>query len=76
VSTTSTDQQPGVLRRTRQTPASSRQAGRRRTYNPVRPRRSTTLTVVMVLMLAYTLVPLLWLLLSATKDGPSLFSSF
>ncbi|NUR63494.1 MAG: carbohydrate ABC transporter permease [Catenulispora sp.] len=30
----------------------------------------------MVLMLAYTLVPLLWLLLSATKDGPSLFSSF
>jgi multiple sugar transport system permease protein len=30
----------------------------------------------MALMLGYTLVPLLWLLLSATKDGASLFSTF
>jgi len=39
-------------------------------------RRSTPLTVAMLLMLAYTLLPLFWLLMSSTKDGSSLFSSF
>ena len=38
--------------------------------------RSTPLTVVMLLMLVYSLLPLLWLLMSSTKDQPSLFSSF
>lgn len=54
----------------------SARASARRTYRPGREKRSTLLTIVMGLMLAYTLVPLLWLVLSATKDGGSLFSSF
>jgi multiple sugar transport system permease protein len=41
-----------------------------------RRRASTPLTAVMVLMLAYTLLPLLWLLVSSTKDSGSLFDSF
>ena len=53
-----------------------RRRSRARAHRPGRPRKSTSLTIVMALMLAYTLVPLLWLLLSATKDGPSLFSTF
>jgi multiple sugar transport system permease protein len=39
-------------------------------------KRSSALTAVMVLMLAYTMLPLVWLLLSSTKDSGSLFSSF
>ncbi|MFC1440200.1 carbohydrate ABC transporter permease [Streptacidiphilus sp. N1-10] len=34
------------------------------------------MTVAMGLMLAYTLVPLLWLLMSSTKNSQSLFDSF
>jgi multiple sugar transport system permease protein len=51
---------------------------RRPRPRPVRPRRrsSTLLTAVMGLMLAYTLVPLLWLVMSSTKDSRSLFDSF
>jgi multiple sugar transport system permease protein len=41
-----------------------------------RRRASAPLTAVMVLMLAYTLLPLLWLLVSSTKDSGSLFDSF
>ncbi|NUT53452.1 MAG: carbohydrate ABC transporter permease [Saccharothrix sp.] len=44
-----------------------------------RPRRrrgkSTALTVAMGLMLAYTLVPLVWLFISATKSNEDLFDS-
>jgi multiple sugar transport system permease protein len=39
------------------------------------PRRSPLLTVLMVLFLTYTLVPLVWLILSATKTQGDLFSS-
>ncbi|WP_042391946.1 carbohydrate ABC transporter permease [Streptacidiphilus carbonis] len=51
---------------------------RRPRQRPARPRSraSTSLTVAMVLMLAYTLVPLLWLVMSSTKNSQSLFSSF
>lgn len=41
-----------------------------------RNRSSTSLTVAMALMLAYAVVPLLWLLISSTKNSQSLFSSF
>lgn len=41
-----------------------------------RRRGSTSLTVAMFLMLAYTLLPLFWLLMSSTKNSSSLFSSF
>lgn len=40
-----------------------------------RPGRSTALTVAMGLMLAYTLLPLLWLAISATKSNQTLFDS-
>jgi multiple sugar transport system permease protein len=39
------------------------------------PRKSRLLTGLMVLYLCYTLVPLLWLLLSSTKTQADLFSS-
>jgi len=41
-----------------------------------RPGGSTALTGVMLLMLLYTLLPLLWLVMSSTKDSASLFDSF
>jgi multiple sugar transport system permease protein len=41
----------------------------------LRPRRSRTLTVAMSLYLLYTLVPLAWLVISATKTQPDLLST-
>jgi hypothetical protein len=38
-----------------------------RSTSPLTPRRSPLLTGLMVLYLVYSLVPLLWLILSATK---------
>ncbi|TCO44835.1 multiple sugar transport system permease protein [Kribbella antiqua] len=43
--------------------------------SPLRPKRSPLLTGVMVLYLIYTLVPLLWLFISATKTQNDLLSS-
>ena len=48
---------------------------RRVSTSPLTPRRSPLLTVLMVLFLVYTLVPLAWLILSATKTQADLFSS-
>ena len=45
------------------------------TTSPLRPRRSPLLTGLMLLYLVYTLVPLLWLFLSATKTQDDLLSS-
>lgn len=42
---------------------------------PRRNRRSMILTVVMALMLIYALVPVMWLLISATKTQGELFST-
>ena len=41
-----------------------------------RGRRSPVLTLAMSLFLLYSLVPLAWLLISATKEQPALFGSF
>jgi multiple sugar transport system permease protein len=41
----------------------------------LRPRKSVVLTILMSLFLVYTLVPLAWLLISATKTQPALFST-
>ncbi len=46
-----------------------------RTTSPLKPGRSPLLTGLMLLYLVYTLVPLLWLLLSATKSQEDLLSS-
>jgi len=45
---------------------------RRRTS---RQRKSIVLTLIMALFVIYSVVPLVWLIISATKDQPSLFSS-
>ena len=48
-----------------------------RTRNdPMNPRSSKTLLIVMVVYALYTLVPLVWLLFSSTKTQSGLFSSF
>lgn len=39
-------------------------------------RKSVVLTIVMVIFTIYSMVPLLWLIINATKDQASLFSSF
>jgi multiple sugar transport system permease protein len=44
-------------------------------FTPLAPRKSPLLTVLMLLYLVYTLVPLVWLVLSATKTQADLFSS-
>lgn len=44
--------------------------------NPLRPRSSKVLLVVMVLYALYTLIPLVWLVINATKTQGGLFSSF
>ncbi|WP_282685093.1 MULTISPECIES: carbohydrate ABC transporter permease [unclassified Streptomyces] len=48
----------------------------RRPHTPLNPRRSIPLTLITGLVLVYTLLPLAWLLINATKDQKSLFSSF
>jgi multiple sugar transport system permease protein len=47
----------------------------RTTNSVLRPRKSRALTAVMGLYLLYTLVPLLWLVISATKTQPALLST-
>ncbi|MFE4335678.1 carbohydrate ABC transporter permease [Streptomyces sp. NPDC056831] len=54
--------------------ASRLRTPRRRT--PGRPRRSVLLTVLTAVVLLYSLVPLLWLLISATKTQQGLAGSF
>jgi multiple sugar transport system permease protein len=49
---------------------------RKRLHTVSRPRRSITLTLLTGLVLLYTLIPLLWLLINATKTQPSLMDSF
>ncbi|MEU0076042.1 carbohydrate ABC transporter permease [Streptomyces sp. NPDC006332] len=48
----------------------------RKKHTPGRPRRSVLLTLLTGLVLLYTLVPLAWLLISATKTQEGLASSF
>ncbi|WP_448631742.1 carbohydrate ABC transporter permease [Cellulomonas soli] len=48
----------------------------RRTYSVDKPRRSVTLTVLTAIVLVYSLIPLVWLLVNASKTQNDLFSSF
>jgi len=60
-------------------PSSSRgRRGALRTGNrhDPRKRKSIVLTIVMAIFVIYSLIPLAWLLINATKDQPNLFSSF
>ncbi|MFB4348921.1 carbohydrate ABC transporter permease [Microbacterium sp. CR_7] len=45
-------------------------------HDPLNPRRSKILLIVMIGYALYTLIPLMWLLFSATKTQSGLFSSF
>jgi multiple sugar transport system permease protein len=48
----------------------------RRAHSADRPRRSVLLTIVTGVILVYTVLPLLWLLINATKTQSTLFDSF
>jgi multiple sugar transport system permease protein len=52
-------------------------ATRRRPHGTAdRPRRSITLTVLTAIVLVYSLIPLVWLFINASKTQSDLFSSF
>ncbi|WP_051839386.1 carbohydrate ABC transporter permease [Streptomyces sp. NRRL F-5126] len=53
-----------------------RRTPRRSGYSADRPRRSILLTVLTALMVVYTLIPLAWLFINATKTQPKLLDSF
>lgn len=55
---------------------SSRPRLRNRRSSHARPTRSILLTVLTALVGIYALIPLVWLLINATKTQPDLFSSF
>ena len=44
--------------------------------SPTQSKKSLVLSIVMGLYLLYTLVPLFWLVINATKTQPDLFSTF
>ncbi|MEV6010981.1 carbohydrate ABC transporter permease [Streptomyces sp. NPDC051976] len=48
----------------------------RRAHSTDRPRRSVLLTVLTSLVVVYTLIPLAWLFINATKTQPKLLNSF
>ncbi len=50
-------------------------AARAKAWNPHKPRKSWTLTAVMTLGLIYSLLPLFWLVINASKSESSLFST-
>jgi multiple sugar transport system permease protein len=53
-----------------------RQAPRRRAYSAAHPSKSLTLTLLMGLFVVYTVVPLVWLVVNASKTQADLFDSF
>src|SRR5687768_15599444 len=60
-------------------PPARRTSARRPNYirtTPRRTRKSVVLTIVMAVFVIYSIVPLLWLLMNATKDQADLFSTF
>ena len=56
--------------------ATRRAAARSELAPSRRIRKSPVLTVVMVLFVIYSFVPLIWLIVNATKSQPDLYSSF
>ncbi|MGW4996100.1 carbohydrate ABC transporter permease [Streptomyces hydrogenans] len=68
------DTPPPAARATSRTAAPQRR--RRLPQTPLNPRPSLPLTLVAGLVLLYTLLPLAWLLINATKDQKGLLDSF
>ncbi|WP_022881979.1 carbohydrate ABC transporter permease [Gryllotalpicola ginsengisoli] len=48
----------------------------RKQFTPLRPKKSVGLTVVMLLFVVYSLIPLAWLVISSTKTQDALLNSF
>ncbi|WP_225793719.1 carbohydrate ABC transporter permease [Streptomyces aculeolatus] len=72
-----TTARPAPARRSRPAPPPRlRTPRRRRGGSPARPRRSVLLTALSALVVLYTLVPLAWLVISATKTQSGLAGSF
>ncbi len=63
-----------VAPRTRALPLQAAATKRRRKYDPTR--RSVALTIVMSLLLIYSLLPLFWLVINSTKTQEDLFGTF
>ncbi|MFK0237511.1 carbohydrate ABC transporter permease [Streptomyces vinaceus] len=59
-----------------QPPHAAPRRRRRRAHPPLDPRPSVPLTLVTGLVLVYTLLPLVWLVINATKDQEDLLDSF
>ncbi|WP_237405188.1 carbohydrate ABC transporter permease [Actinacidiphila reveromycinica] len=57
-------------------PLRARSRAQRRAYSSDRPRRSVLMTVLTALVVLYTLIPLAWLFINATKTQPKLMDSF
>jgi multiple sugar transport system permease protein len=51
-------------------------SNRRPLASPLRPRKSVAFTMLMGIFVLYSLVPLVWLVINATKTQAGLFSSF
>jgi len=64
---------PATRARLRPLPRTSRSARR---HTPGRPRRSVLLTVLTAIVVVYTLIPLAWLVINASKTQPRLLDSF
>ena len=45
-------------------------------FSVLEPKKSATRTILMVVFLVYSLLPIAWLLISATKTQPDLFATF
>jgi multiple sugar transport system permease protein len=73
--TPDTAPRPAGTRPDRLRPA-TRAARRTRRHSPGRPRRSVLLTVLTAVATLYSLLPLGWLLINATKTQPRLLDSF
>ena len=56
--------------------ARSRRPYRPKYSSPLRPRKSVAFTLLMGIFVIYSLVPLVWLVINATKTQAGLFSSF
>ncbi|MEU9204672.1 carbohydrate ABC transporter permease [Streptomyces sp. NPDC048332] len=57
-------------------PSTRSRRGKRRPHTPLNPRPSLPLTLVTGLALIYTLLPLAWLVINATKNQKGLLDSF
>ncbi|MGW6976084.1 carbohydrate ABC transporter permease [Streptomyces sp. NPDC054952] len=57
-------------------PPKARPRRPKRPHTPLNPRPSVPLTLVTGLVLVYTLLPLVWLVINATKNQQDLFDSF